>query len=81
MKITLNVDTNNPAFPKNGIAIVQAELSRRIGRKLPEADVVVKPASTNGLKFDGMKETQQKIVKTLVEEMFEESDQWLVSDI
>lgn len=38
-------------------------------------------ASTNGLKFDVMQEVQQKIVKMLVEEMFEESDQWLVTDI
>lgn len=81
MHVILSIDTNNPTFPKNGLLIVQAELAKRISRNYPQAKVTVKSSSTNGFKFDDVKEAQQKIIKTLVEEMFDEADQWLVTDI
>ncbi|WP_337263315.1 MULTISPECIES: DinI-like family protein [unclassified Serratia (in: enterobacteria)] len=81
MRITLSIDTKNPTFPKEGVDLAQDELNKRVSKKLPGTEVIVKPASTSGLKFDDMKEAQQKIARTLVEEMFEEADQWLVADI
>lgn len=80
MRVTLSVDTNNPYFPKNGISIVQAELAKRMEKALPNAMTSVKSSSLNSIKCDGMKEAQQKIAKSLIEEMFEEADQWLVAD-
>ncbi|WON77849.1 DinI-like family protein [Serratia sp. UGAL515B_01] len=81
MRITLSIDTKNPAFPKDSLTIVQNELNRRVSKKLPGAEAVVKSSSISDLKCDDMKEAQQKIARALVEEMFEEADQWLVTDI
>jgi hypothetical protein len=80
MRITLSIDTKNPAFPSDGIPIVQTELERRVSKKLPGTEVVVKAASATGIKFDGMKDAQQKVARTLIEEMFDEADQWLTGD-
>ncbi|MGQ3508869.1 DinI-like family protein [Acinetobacter baumannii] len=46
----------------------------------PEADVRVKPMQANGLNSDASKSDREKLNRKL-EEMFEEADQWLVTDI
>jgi hypothetical protein len=46
----------------------------------PEAEVRVKPMQANGLNSDASKSDREKLNRML-EEMFEEADQWLVTDI
>jgi hypothetical protein len=44
----------------------------------PDAEVKVKPMQANGLNSDASKSDREKLNRML-EEMFEESDMWLVS--
>uniref|UniRef100_UPI0013DB3DEB DinI-like family protein n=1 Tax=Serratia marcescens TaxID=615 RepID=UPI0013DB3DEB len=60
--------------------IIKAELRRRVHRVFPDAEVKVKPMQTNGLISDANKSDREKLNR-LLEDMFEESEQWLMSDI
>ncbi|TKV14836.1 DinI family protein [Citrobacter sp. wls615] len=53
--------------------IILGELTRRVHRVFPDADVRVK------INTDASKHEKEQISRT-VQEMFEEADMWLVSD-
>ncbi|HCR3328082.1 DinI family protein [Citrobacter portucalensis] len=60
--------------------IILGELSKRVHRIFPDADVRVKPMMTlPALNTDASKYEKEQICRT-VQEMFEEADMWLVSD-
>lgn len=60
--------------------IILSELTKRIHRVFPEADVRVKPMmSLPAINTDASKHEKERISAT-VQEMFEEADMWLVSD-
>ncbi|EID9932618.1 DinI family protein [Salmonella enterica] len=59
--------------------IILAELTKRVHRIFPDAEVKVKPMQANGLNSDASKSDREKLNRML-EEMFEESDMWLVND-
>ncbi|MBJ3590219.1 DinI family protein [Salmonella enterica subsp. enterica serovar Saintpaul] len=60
--------------------IILGELSKRVHRIFPDADVRVKPMMTLlAINTDANKHEKEQISRT-VQEMFEESDMWLVSD-
>ena len=56
------------------------ELTKRMQRIFPEAEVRVKPMMTlPAINTDASKHEKEQISRT-VQEMFEEADMWLVSD-
>ena len=60
--------------------IILDELTKRIGRVFPDAEVRVKPMMTlPAINTDASKHEKEQISRT-VQEMFEEADMWLVSD-
>ncbi|MBA8033306.1 DinI family protein [Citrobacter freundii] len=60
--------------------IILGELSKRVHRLFPDADVRVKPMMTlPGINTDASKHEKEQISRT-VQEMFEEAEFWLVSD-
>ncbi|HED1837572.1 TPA: DinI family protein [Citrobacter freundii] len=60
--------------------IIQGELTRRVHRIFPDADVRVKPMMTlPAINTDASKHEKEQISST-VQEMFEGADMWLVSD-
>jgi hypothetical protein len=60
--------------------IILGELTKRVHRIFPDADVRVKPMMTLPvINTDASKHEKEQINRT-VQEMFEESDVWLVSD-
>lgn len=59
--------------------IILAELTEREHQPFPDAEVEVKPMQANAVNSDCTKTEKEKLNR-LVEEMFEESDMWLVSD-
>ncbi len=56
-----------------------AELTKRVHRIFPDASVTVKPMQANGLNSDASKSDREKLNRML-EEMFEESDMWLIQE-
>ncbi|WP_204525172.1 DinI-like family protein [Citrobacter cronae] len=60
--------------------IILGELTRRVHRIFPDADVRIKPMMTLPMiNTDSCKQEKEQISRT-VQEMFEEADMWLVSD-
>ncbi|MEB6377516.1 DinI family protein [Leclercia adecarboxylata] len=79
MFVELVYDKRNVEGLAGAREIILAELTRRVHRIFPEADVRVKPMQANGLNSDASKSDREKLNRML-EEMFEEADMWLVSD-
>jgi DinI-like family. len=67
----------------NGLAgareIILAELTKRVHQIFPGAEMKVKPMQANALNSDASKSDREKLNRML-EDMFEESDMWLVND-
>ncbi|MDX6983646.1 DinI family protein [Citrobacter portucalensis] len=60
--------------------IILGELTKRVHRVFPDAEIRVKPMMTlPAINTDASKHEKELISRT-VQEMFEESDMWLVSD-
>ena len=80
MFVELVFDQRNVNGLPNAAEIIKAELTKRVHRIFPDADVRVKPMQANGLNSDANKSDREKLNRML-EEMFEEADEWLVADI
>lgn len=79
MFVELVYDKRNVEGLAGARDIIHAELSKRVRRIFPDAEVKVKPMQSNGLNSDASKSDREKLYRML-EEMFEEADMWLVSD-
>lgn len=79
MFVELVYDKRSVAGLPNAAEIIRNELEKRVHALFPEADVRVKPMQANGLNSDASKSDREKLNRML-EEMFEEADQWLAID-
>lgn len=80
MFVELVFDKRNVSEIPGAAEIIKAELTKRVHRIFPNAEVRVKPMQANGINTDASKSDKEKLNRML-EEMFEEADQWLVTDI
>ncbi|QIP93156.1 DinI family protein [Serratia fonticola] len=80
MFVELVFDKRNVSEIPGAAEIIKAELTKRVHRIFPNAEVRVKPMQANGINTDASKNEKEKLNR-MVEEMFEEADQWLVTDI
>lgn len=79
MRIELIYDKRNLSGLANASALIQEELAKRVHRVFPAAEVKVKAMQANGINTDANKQ-EKAVINRLVEEMFDEADQWLVSE-
>ena len=79
MFVELVYDKRNVEGLEGAREIILAELTKRVHQIFPDAEVRVKPMQANGLNSDASKSDREKLNRML-EEMFEESDMWLVSE-
>ncbi|MFG0647509.1 DinI family protein [Leclercia adecarboxylata] len=79
MFVELVYDKRNVEGLAGARDIIHAELTTRVHRIFPDAEIKVKPMQANGLNSDASKSDREKLNRML-EEMFEEADMWLVSD-
>ena len=79
MFVELVYDKRNVAGLPGAKEIILTELTKRVHRIFPDADVRVKPMQANGLNSDASKSDREKLNRML-EEMFEESDMWLIQE-
>ncbi|WP_337261734.1 MULTISPECIES: DinI family protein [unclassified Serratia (in: enterobacteria)] len=80
MFVELVFDKRNVTGIPGAAEIIKAELTKRVHRLFPDAEVKVKPMQANALNSDASKSDREKLNR-LLEEMFDESDQWLTNDI
>ncbi len=79
MFVELIYDKRNVEGLAGAREIILAELTKRVHQIFPYAEVKVKPLQAKGLNRDAGKSDREKLNR-LLEDMFEESDMWLVSD-
>ena len=79
MFVELVYDKRNVQGLEGAREIILAELTKRVHRIFPDASVTVKPMQANGLNSDASKSDREKLNRRL-EEMFEESDMWLIQE-
>ncbi|EKJ3828926.1 DinI family protein [Salmonella enterica] len=77
MFVELVYDKRNVEGLPGARSIILNELTRRVQRIFPDADVRVKPMQANSLHSDASKSDREKLNRML-EKMFEEADMWLV---
>lgn len=79
MFVELVYDKRNVDGLQEARGIILAELTKRVHRIFPDAEVRVKPMQANALNSDASKSDREKLNRML-EEMFEEADMWLTSE-
>ncbi|MEM6159644.1 DinI-like family protein [Erwinia sp. P6884] len=79
MFVELIYDKRNVAGLPDAQQMILSELEKRIQRVFPDAEVRVKPMQANGVKTDASK-SDKSVMMRIIEEMFDEADQWLVSE-
>lgn len=79
MFVELVYDKRNVQGLERAREIILTELTKRVHRIFPDASVTVKPMQANGLNSDASKSDREKLNRML-EEMFEESDMWLIQE-
>ena len=79
MLVELVYDKRNVEGLEGAREIILAELTKRVHQIFPDAEVKGKSMQANGLNSDASKSDREKLNRML-EEMFEESDMWLVSE-
>jgi hypothetical protein len=79
MFVELIYDKRNVAEMPNANALILAELTKRVQRTFPDAEVKVKPMQANSINTDASKQ-QKSIIAGIVEEMFEDAGEWLTID-
>ena len=79
MFVELVYDKRNVEGLQGAGEIILAELTKRVHKIFPDAEVKVKPMQANGLNSDASKSDREKLNRML-EDMFEEADMWLVSE-
>ncbi|EIY7073921.1 DinI family protein [Salmonella enterica] len=77
MFVELFYDKRNVIGLPGAKDIILKQLIKHVHRIFADADVRVKPMQANGLNSDANKSDREKLNRML-EEMFEESDMWLV---
>lgn len=79
MFVELVYDKQNVEGLEGAREIILAELTKRVHQIFPGAEVKVKPMQANALNSNCTK-TEKERLNRMLEEMFEESDMWLVAD-
>ncbi|KQN63485.1 MULTISPECIES: DinI-like family protein [unclassified Erwinia] len=79
MFVELIYDKRNVAGLANAGELIRNELEKRVQRVFPEMEVKVKAMQANGVKTDVSK-SDKAVLMRIIEEMFDEADQWLVSE-
>lgn len=79
MFVELVYDKRNVEGLPGAREIILTELTKRVQRIFPEAEVRVKPMQANGLNSDASKSDREKLNRML-EEMFEEAEMWMVEE-
>lgn len=75
MRIELMV--NNAGLPENGFTKLENEFNRRILAQWPEANIRLRKGNNNNLTVLSASKDEKKGVSQLLEEMFDQADEWL----
>ncbi|RLM21107.1 virulence protein MsgA [Brenneria alni] len=78
MFVELVYDKRNVAGLSNAHVMIETEFVKRVHRVFPDADVRAKAMQANTINTDASK-SDKAILNRLVEEMFNDADEWLIA--
>lgn len=82
MRVELKIDRrDSEKLPDDGIHQIEAELKRRIASRYAGTDVYVRIASANELSITKAQKEAEKAIRKLVEDMFSEADEWMITEL
>ena len=67
---------NSALLPKNGTALIQQEMERRVWQRYPDARIRLRKGTNNHLDIYAPKNDKEAANK-LIEEMFNDAEEWL----
>ncbi|MGV0085910.1 DinI-like family protein [Rahnella aceris] len=76
MFVELIYDKRNVSEVPKANARILAELTKRVHRTFPDAEVKVKPMEANDINTDASK-AQKAVLSEIVQEMFDDAGEWL----
>ncbi|MEF9675016.1 DinI-like family protein [Pectobacterium aroidearum] len=79
MFVELIYDKRNVSSIRNAHSLIEGELTKRVHRVFPDATVKAKAMQANSINTDASK-SDKAIIARVVEEMFDESNEWLMLD-
>ncbi|AUH02113.1 DinI family protein [Prodigiosinella confusarubida] len=79
MYVELVYDKRNVNGLQNAAVLIEAELTKRIHRVFPDAEIKVKPMQANTINSDATRQ-EKSTINRIIEEMFEEADEWLTME-
>lgn len=80
MWVELIYDKRNVSGLPGAHQMITGELTKRVRQVFPAAEIKVKPMQANALNSNCTKQ-EKATLNRLLEEMFDEADQWLVSEL
>ncbi|MEJ6062738.1 DinI-like family protein [Aliivibrio salmonicida] len=67
---------NSAFLPRNGTALIQQEMERRVWQRYPDARIRLRKGTSNHLEIYAPKNDKEAANK-LIEEMFNDAEEWL----
>ncbi|MBF6636566.1 DinI family protein [Rouxiella silvae] len=77
MRVELSYDKRNVAGIPGASEKITQELTKRVHRMFPDAEIKVKAMQANGLSTHGASKQEKSLLNQMLEEMFDEADEWL----
>ena len=79
MRVEIKIDgRNEKSLPRDGLHQIAQELKKRLNKKYVGAETSTRFATATDIVITGASKEASKVIRKMVEEMFEEADEWLV---
>lgn len=81
MRVEIKIDIRNEkSLPSDGLEQIDRELKKRLNKKYHGTETSTRFATATDIVITGGSKEASKVIRKMVEEMFEEADEWLVCD-
>lgn len=77
MRIDVTIDKTKP-LPPGAIEALTVEFSNRVNRQFPDATVLIRYASANGLSVLGGAKTDKNLIEEILQETWESANDWFI---
>ena len=81
MRVEIKIDRRNEkSLPSDGLEQIDRELIKRLNKKYHSTETSTRFATATDIVITGASKDASKVIRKMVEEMFEEADEWLVCE-
>ena len=81
MRVEIKIDRRNEkSLPPDGLQQIAQELKKRLNKKYVSVETSTRFATATDIVITGASKEAAKVIRKMVEEMFEEADEWIVCE-